>query len=162
MEPYSPGYLIRTFRLGLCHRLITFCCRQSHLLLFSFTHRTASWISHDTSTAMISWRSVLSVISCTLLYALFIREASRPEVAPQLSPPIAKSQSKVGQNDVSKRFYTGAMAPFTADHPLLNIRGIGKRDVCNDTFPGRYQQTCEPSRTLCCRSNKMNSAKILN
>ncbi|OCK90818.1 uncharacterized protein K441DRAFT_698850 [Cenococcum geophilum 1.58] len=28
--------------------------------------------------------------------------------------------------------------------------GLYKRDACNDAFPGRYSETCSPSKTLCC------------
>ncbi|OCK79924.1 hypothetical protein K432DRAFT_55798 [Lepidopterella palustris CBS 459.81] len=40
------------------------------------------------------------------------------------------------------------------DSAFLDVEynsGLYKReDICNETFPGRYSQTCSPSETLCC------------
>ncbi|KAH7136136.1 hypothetical protein B0J11DRAFT_178960 [Dendryphion nanum] len=100
---------------------------------------------------MLSWRTVLSVISLTFLYAIFIWESRLAGPKQLSSPPTTPLfRSEVSKNDISMGSFGGAMPPFTEDHPHLFKRGIGRRDVCNDTFPGRYKQTCEPSRTLCC------------
>jgi len=53
-------------------------------------------------------------------------------------------------------FYaSGSLVNEFGDNPGLSSpkydSGLYKRgDVCNETFPGRYSQTCSPSNTLCC------------
>ncbi|KAF2477121.1 uncharacterized protein BDR25DRAFT_309418 [Lindgomyces ingoldianus] len=92
---------------------------------------------------MFPWRAFVSIVLVAFTFAFLTSDLNSRRTA-------HSSNLKQRRHDTSEvRNEFGARLPFSRDQQQYDS-GLHKRDVCNDTFPGRFSQTCEPSNTLCC------------
>ncbi|KAF2194910.1 hypothetical protein K469DRAFT_698470 [Zopfia rhizophila CBS 207.26] len=92
---------------------------------------------------MFPWRTVLSIVTVAFVFAFLASDLTHRRTV-QTSKQIRKNHDTGAALNAF-----GARPPFAKDQLEYDSR-LHKRDVCNNTFPGRYSQTCQPSNTLCC------------
>jgi hypothetical protein len=98
---------------------------------------------------MLSWRAALALVSLVLLLGVALLEFSSQQSATFRARKRGVVASDVqGELSAIRAFARDVMPDWR--HQAHYESNLIRRDVCNDTFPGRYSQTCSPSRTLCC------------
>ena len=105
---------------------------------------------------MLSWRAALALVSLLILLGVALLEFSSQHSASFRARKRGQVASDVqGELAAIRAFARDVMPDWR--HQAHYESNLIKRDVCNDTFPGRYSQTCSPSRTLCCESARTRS-----
>ncbi|ORX99498.1 hypothetical protein BCR34DRAFT_126558 [Clohesyomyces aquaticus] len=92
---------------------------------------------------MFPWRTFVSIFLVAFIFAVITSELNNRKSAPLSSPVRKRDAAGIAHDQLVARF------PAVGNQ-LEYDSGLHRRDVCNDSFPGRYSQTCSPSRTLCC------------